>query len=190
MQSRRQFLQDALIAPMAVASLGTAAGPRIIAEPDCLSQESAQGFRTVLHKHGLANLIVVCGAAMHPRLRAAAVNGAWVVWEISPFRNQSSLAIPASPGDLYVRYTWPRMTLTRSFSHMIPIQGTDTEVIAYYRDVPMALKRRMGRGGIIYLGSMLGPNLQAEEREAHELATAIFSEIACADTSTAASASM
>jgi hypothetical protein len=186
-QSRRQFLQDALIAPMAVASLGTAAGPLIIAGPDCLSQESAEGFRSILRTHGPANLIAVCGARMHPRLHAAVVNGAWVVWEISPFRNQSSLAITVSRADLYVRYTWPRMTLTRSFSRMIPMQCADKEVIAYYRDVPVALKRRIGRGGIVFLGSMLGPNLRAEEREAHELATAIFSEIACAGTSTAVS---
>jgi hypothetical protein len=37
------------------------------------------------------------------------------------------------------------------------------------------MKRRIGRGGIVFLGSMLGPNLHAEEPEAHRIATALLS---------------
>jgi hypothetical protein len=186
MPSRRQFLQDALVLPLAAASLTPAAGPRIFAAPDCLSQESAKGFWPVLHAHGPANLIVVCGAITHPRVYAAAVSGAWILWEMPPFRSQSFPAVALSPGDLYIRYQWPQAALTRAFSRMIPVDCSPAEAIAHYRGVPVAMRRRVGRGGIVYLGSMLGPNLRADEPEAHQLAKAIFSEIACAGTSTTA----
>jgi len=185
-RTRREFLSDALAAPIALSTV--AAGPRILAGPDCLSQESAAGFRSVLPVSRTANLILLCSATMPPRLHAAAVNGAWIVWEISPFASRNSFAITDSPGDLYVRYLWPHAALTRSFSRVIPVRCAEEEAIAHYRGRPVAMKRRIGRGGIVFLGSMLGPNLRSGEREARALAKAIFSEIASVDTSTAVSA--
>lgn len=184
MRTRREFLQGALTVPFAAAA-ERSTGLRIIAASDCLSQESAAGFQSVLAGSHAANLIVLCGAiAFPPRLHAEAEKGAWVVWEMSP-----SLGITVSPGDLYVRYKWPHVRLTRSFLRVIPLRCTETEAIAHYRGTPVALKRRIGRGGIVVLGSMLGPNLRAEEPEAGALAAAIFSEIACGGTSRAASTS-
>lgn len=183
MQSRREFLRDALIAPVA-ASVTAPAGPRIIAAPDCLSQESAAGFRLVLRQWRGANVIVLCGMSCIDRFHFEASKGAWIICDASPFSAKGAIGGPGS--ELYVRYRWPHMALTRCLSRVIPVTCPDAEVIAHYRGMPVAMKRRVGCGGVIFLGSMLGPNLWAEEREAHELARAIFSEIACAGTSTAA----
>lgn len=192
MRTRREFLQEAVIVPL-VATVGPSTGPRIIAGRDCLSQESAEGYRAVLRSHRSANLIVICGAiAVHPRLQAEAANGAWVIWEPSPYAIRTSLGIvpgrpvAVPPGDLYVRYSWPHSAFTRSFSHVIPVSCPESEAIAHYAGAPFALRRRIGNGGVVFLGSMLGPNLRAEEREARELASAIFSRTACGGTSTTA----
>jgi hypothetical protein len=180
MHTRRNVLRDTLLLPFLV-GISPPPGSRIIAGSDCLSQESAEGFRSVLARSHAANLIVLCGAkAVHPRLYDAAVNGAWLIWEMPPAQST------VSHRDLYVHYSWPHPTLTRAFSYTMPVGCADAEAIAHYRGVPVAMKRRMGRGGIIFLGSMLGPNLRAEEPEARELAIAIFSQIACAGTSKAA----
>lgn len=185
MHTRREVLRGALVIPFAAAAVPSSA-PRIIAGPDCLSQESAAGFRSVLPSSA-ANLIVLCGTSCVDRFHLEALKGAWIICDASPFTTTRA-AISGSASELYVRYRWPHIALTRCFSRVIPVSCPDAEAIAHYRGGPIALKRRMGLGGIIYLGSMLGPNLRAEEPEARQLAKAIFSEIACGDTSTAASA--
>lgn len=182
--TRREILQNALLLPAAIPRSSSTL--QVICEDDCLSQESAAGFRSVLQPHAPRNLVVVCGAvdtvtALH--LHRLALDGRWIIWE-APLR---SCAIAPSADHLYVRYRWPHTTLTRSFSSMMPVRCQAAEVIAHYRDIPVAMKRRLGRGGIIYLGCMLGPNLRAQEMQAIQLVTAISSRTTCAGTSTKAS---
>jgi hypothetical protein len=179
--------------------------PQIISEPNCLSEESAAGFRSL---DPTSNVILLCGAstlgeARALRLREQALKGKWIVLESSPLYLPKQaralhemfgilLSEPITPSSdrLYVRYQWPHTALTRCFSAVIPVTCSPTEAIAHYAGVPIAVKRRIGRGGIVFLGSMLGPNLRAEEREARELAAAIFSGTTSAGTSTAASTNM
>lgn len=177
------------------------AARQIISEPNCLSQESAEGFRPL---HRTSNVILLCGAstlgksrALH--LRKQALRGNWIVFESSPLctRKQArtlhdvfgiALKEPfaASADHLFVHYRWPHAALTRTFSAVIPVSCSPTDAIAHYAGVPIAMKRRIGRGGIVFLGSMLGPNLRAEEPQARALAAAIFSGTISAGTSTAA----
>ncbi|HTU43475.1 MAG TPA: hypothetical protein VMF91_00325 [Bryobacteraceae bacterium] len=197
--TRRQVLQQALCVPL-TASFYSSSGLRILAAPDCLSQESAAGFRSVLTLRCPRNLIVVCGAVDYTsalRLRDHALHGGRILWELSPHAPQPRLfqdkfgvtlnePLAASHDRLFIRYCWPHATLTRSFSPVVPVHCPAGEIVAHYGAVPVAIKRRIGRGGIVFLGSMLGPNLRAEEREARALAAAIFSGTTSAGTSTAA----
>jgi hypothetical protein len=202
--TRRHILQQALAVPFAMCAEASSApaASQIISEPNCLSQESAAGFRS-LHRASIT--ILLCGMSTLGKsgalqLREQALRGKWIVFESSPLctRKQARTLqdvfgialnepVAASSDDLFARYIWPHSALTRSFSAVIPVACSPTEAIAHYGGVPIAMKRRIGRGGIVFLGSMLGPNLRAEEPEATKLAAAIFSGTTFAGTSTAAS---
>jgi hypothetical protein len=182
MRTRRQILQHAICAPIALCARGSR-GPQIFAAPDCLSQESAAGFRSVLGAHAPRNLIVLCGL-VNPSpaldLRRYALNGGWILWEaplrssLNPFGIVMEPPIAASADHLYIRYRWPQTTLTRSFSSVVPVQCQEDEIIAHYRDIPVAMTRCFGRGRGIFLGSMLGPNLQADEPQSCQLLRSIL----------------
>lgn len=195
MQTRRQILQQALSFPFVASprSKNEDAGCQLICGSDCLSGESAQGFRLILAGLQTPKLIIVCGANAMTRdralrLREQALGGTWTVWESSPLGHmpeqkriaieifgipvRDSLMLPAS--HMYVRYSWPHPALTRSFLSSVPLACPANEAIALCGDTPVASKRRIGRGGIVFLGSMLGPNIRAEEREARQIATEMF----------------
>ena len=70
------------------------------------------------------------------------------------------------PSVPYVSYLWPRETRVRDFSRVIPVSASDGDVIAKVGALPVALKRRVGRGTLIFLGSPLGPVLRAGDPEA------------------------
>jgi hypothetical protein len=66
----------------------------------------------------------------------------------------------------YVNYLWPRETKVRDFSRAIPVSASLGEVIGNVGALPIALKRRTGKGTLIFLGSPLGPALRAGDSEA------------------------
>jgi hypothetical protein len=70
------------------------------------------------------------------------------------------------PSVPYVSYVWPRETRVRDFSRAIPVSASDGDVIGNVGALPVALKRRFGRGTLIFLGSPLGPALRAGDPEA------------------------
>jgi hypothetical protein len=201
MLTRRQLLEQTFAVPLAMSLRATVQPSRIeiISEPNCLSQESAEGFRAVLASIAASDVILLCGVSCPNghrtfELRHRALRGAWVIWENSPFAHQKEMLEdafgiatedrqPVSPDRLYVSYNCPVHTLTRALSAITPVSCAPGEIVARYGNVPVAMKRPLGRGGIVFLGSMLGPNLRAEEREAKQIATAIFSGIASAGTS-------
>lgn len=205
MQTRRQLLQQTVALPLAMCLRATPQQStiEIISEPNCLSQESAEGFRTLLASSTASDITILCGISRRLNshrmfeLRNRALRGAWIIWENSPFVHQKQILEDAfgiatqdrkliSSDRLYISYNWPVPALTRTFSAIIPVSCAPAEVVARYGHVPIAMKRRLGRGGILFLGSMLGPNLRAEEREAKQIAEAIFSRITSAGTSTEA----
>src|SRR6266516_4754099 len=71
-----------------------------------------------------------------------------------------------SQGIPYVDYTWPYAAKVRDFSHVVPLGRQAGEVIAWVNGLPVALKRRSGRGTLIFLGSPLGPALWDGDAEA------------------------
>ena len=66
----------------------------------------------------------------------------------------------------YVDFTWPVRTKVRDFSRVVPLACGAGEIIAHVNGQPVALKRRSGRGTLIFLGSPLGPALWAGDIEA------------------------
>jgi hypothetical protein len=72
----------------------------------------------------------------------------------------------SSPRTPYVEYSWPRRATIRDFSRVVPPGEQPGEVIAWAGNLPVALKRRVGAGTLIYLGSPVGPALWAGDAEA------------------------
>jgi hypothetical protein len=66
----------------------------------------------------------------------------------------------------YVEYTWPRRVRIRDFSRVVPPGEQPGEIIAWAGELPVAFKRRVGAGTLIYLGSPVGPALWAGDLEA------------------------
>jgi hypothetical protein len=66
----------------------------------------------------------------------------------------------------YVDYSWPEAVRVRDFSRVVPLKGRESEVIARADGLPVALRRAVGAGTLIFLGSPLGPALWAGDREA------------------------
>lgn len=192
MLTRRQLFAQALALPVA-ASLEARPqlGLDIVAEPNCLSRESAEGFRC-LDAAEKSNAILLCGVskmdhARALRLRQQAAAGRWIVWESSPFGCERQARIlrevfgiltgnpvALAPHQLYVQYRWPSPALTRCFTAAIPVACSQAEAIATYGTTPVAVRRTLGRGGIIFLGSMLGPNIRAEDAQAHAIGNRVL----------------
>ncbi len=74
----------------------------------------------------------------------------------------------------YVSYTWPVQQSLRTYEAITPLCCKRDEAIAFFERQPVCAKKRVGQGGILYLGTMLGPGLFAEEREAHAVGNGIF----------------
>ncbi|MGI8958280.1 MAG: hypothetical protein ACR2IV_00660 [Bryobacteraceae bacterium] len=178
--------------------------PEIIPEPHCLSEESANGFRLLLSRNRLASravspkVIIVpasrqLSSATGRELLRYAVGGAWLILEsglsfmpreeairqIQLVRDVFGLEVrtPLANGGTYIEYTWPLRRFVRDFSMFTPVECSRTERIAELGGVTVCARRPVGKGGIIFLGSMLGPGLLAEEREAHELGSAMLHSI-------------
>jgi hypothetical protein len=83
-------------------------------------------------------------------------------------RALASQAAPRSPlasGDIpYVRYRWPVQATVRDFSRAVTFAGAGA--IARVRGAPVAARKRVGRGTLIFLGSPLGPHLLARDPDA------------------------
>jgi hypothetical protein len=66
----------------------------------------------------------------------------------------------------YISYNWPVHMKVRDFSRLIPVHCTHGEPIARFEGLPVAVKRNLGIGMLVFLGSPLGPHLLAGDREA------------------------
>jgi hypothetical protein len=72
------------------------------------------------------------------------------------------------PGHVpYVDYVWPLATKVRDFSRVVPVARQETGIIGWVNRLPVALRRRVGRGTLVFLGSPMGPALRAGDAEAH-----------------------
>ena len=193
--SRRQMLRECLAIPAAfgLATSGAVSSCQILHNADLLSEESARGYRRLVAAIPTAtcprNLFIAAGfpdtsGALVSRLHKSLEHGAWLLWESSAsFAPKESRAMslegfgirtyaPSSvriTKSLYVQYRWPRTALIRTFASVVPIDVRSLDQpIAFYDGQPVGGVRRIARGGVVFLGSMLGPHLQAGDREAEQ----------------------
>jgi hypothetical protein len=57
----------------------------------------------------------------------------------------------------------------RDYSRVVPLADQPGEVIGWAGGIAVALKRRVGMGTLVYLGSPLGPALWADDQQARRL---------------------
>jgi hypothetical protein len=77
----------------------------------------------------------------------------------------------------YIEYAQQIYRLVRTFGAITPIDCEPTEIIARLGRHPACARKRLGRGGLVFLGSMLGPGLFAEEREALAIGAALVANL-------------
>jgi hypothetical protein len=133
--------------------------------------------------------VVLVDSAFGRALRLALKRGSTVVvetgagftshWTFRQHRRtlRAALGIPVmAPVDLwadparartpYVEFTWPRRTMVRDFSRVVPPAEQPGEIIAWAGDLAVGFRRSVGKGTLIYLGSPIGPALWAGDAEA------------------------
>lgn len=190
--SRRGLLQSAAAAlPVLKMRVEEDARVEILAEGHCLSAESARGFRNALG--GMQRPMVVAAGmrdlcskqAMALKARVGA--GERLVFESAPeysaeqvqcLADEFQIRVQRSGGRAewngeYVEYQWPVRKLVRPFLAAVTVQGREWTPLATMRGGVCAAQKRFGLGKMIFLGSMIGPGLLADEREAHEVMAAL-----------------
>lgn len=188
--TRRDLLGSALAFPLSI----SLSNPQIIHDNTLLSQESAQGFRLLL-RNITVPLLILPAARTIPRslalrLRRTAIAGGWILVESGLCFNAAGswkqlrrilgelfdieIAAPFQPSAPYISFHWPQSTLVRTFEAVTPVACSRYELIATSNGIPVSTRCRIGKGGVIFLGSMLGPALAAEEREAHAIGRGIL----------------
>jgi len=66
----------------------------------------------------------------------------------------------------YIDYNWPIKAKVRDFSRVVPLAEQYGEVIGVMGKLPIALRKRVGKGTLVFLGSPIGPHLHAGDSEA------------------------
>ncbi len=188
--TRRELLAAVASAPF-LSIPPARSGVHFIEEPHLLSAESARGYRAIANRSGW--LIAPGARDMSSETCASLLpsihSGAWLLLESGvcfspPAHAATQSAIlkqgfgldiqPPRNAHSCVTYSWPIRKMVRPFQTITPVLCSPREVIATYDGWPVCLRRKLGQGGIIYLGSMLGPGLMAEEREAHAIGSALL----------------
>jgi hypothetical protein len=75
----------------------------------------------------------------------------------------------------YVSYTWPRKAMVRDFSCVVPASAPEDDVIGRMGKLPLALKKRVANGLLVFIGSPLGPALGAGDPDAQQWLRSISS---------------
>jgi hypothetical protein len=74
----------------------------------------------------------------------------------------------------YLEYTRPIHRLVRTFEAITPVRCDQSEALARLGEHSVCIRKQIGDGTLVFLGSMLGPGIGAEEREAIEVASALL----------------
>ncbi len=151
--SRRSLLGAASAASALARSV-----PRcVVLDLGCLLPESLAGFRSqvgISHSTNPDLVIVPAAGSFMPALVRPFLNrGATVLLELFT----SDGRITTEPYFPYVEYSWPIKAKIREFAavSLDPVPGD--QVIGTLAQQPVALRRRVGRGTLVTLGSPLGP---------------------------------
>lgn len=151
--SRRSLLG----APFAASVVARNVPRCVVLDLGCLLPESLAGFRSQVgtsHSRNPDLVIVPATGPLMPALVRPFLNrGATVLLELFTGRGR----ITTEPYFPYVEYSWPIRANIREFAavSLDPIPGD--QVIGTLAQRPVALRRRVGRGTLVTLGSPLGP---------------------------------
>jgi hypothetical protein len=143
--------------------------------PGCVMMDlgAASWLTALLDKGGL--VVIESGAAFaeaaeflaHQQLLASRfglrVGSPVNLWpEADPERNAARCGrVP------YVDYIWPASTKLRDYSRVVPLAEKSTGTIGWAGRLPIAVRRNVRQGTLMFLGSPLGPALLSGDREAH-----------------------
>jgi hypothetical protein len=164
----------------------------VLTERHCLSEESGRGFREALR--GTRRKVVVAAGMRDLRaeqargLKQRMMAGEWLIFESAPDYSEmqarclaEKFGIGVSRGcgaedwsGEYVEYEWPVEKLVRPFLGVVMVETRLWTPLARLRGSVCAAQKGFGRGQMIFLGSMIGPGLLAEERDAHEVMRAML----------------
>jgi hypothetical protein len=128
------------------------------------------------------------GARQARELKRRVAAGEWLVFESAPdysetqarcLADEFGVRVRKAPGTAgwsgeYVEYQAPVRKLVRPFLDTVMVEANQWTMLARLQCNICALERRLGCGKIIFLGSMIGPSLLADEREAHEVTAALL----------------
>jgi len=118
----------------------------------CVLPESLAGFRT--QAGDLRRLVIVpaVAEARHPLIARYLDCGLTVLLEhVGGARVEPSAYFP------YVDYSWPVQAKIREFAPFRLTPAPQDQIIATYLGQPVGLRRKLGDGTLITLGSPLGP---------------------------------
>ncbi len=173
---------------------------KIITEPHLLSKESRAGFESVLPQvlPPYRPLILLPGAkqvcAQQGRaLRDEVSKGSLLIWEsglafANPIEIEQQRHVLAETFGIqlegpitesaashpYVSFTGARDFLVRPFGSVFQISSVASECAAHWHGIPVAVRKQIGQGNLVYLGAMLGPSLLAADREARQALTRLM----------------
>lgn len=184
--TRRGFLLAAASAPLAPALARSEAAPGA-AGARCLLPESRAGFEKALPGlRGAGVVILAAAGGWEPSLAREARSGRLVIFESAAgfgdrraFEEQRAGLAEAfalrieAPVSLwpdgarppYVDLAWPVRARVRDFSFATPVRGG--EVVGRIGGLPVAALRRTGSGGLLLLGTPIGPALWSGDAQAH-----------------------
>ena len=91
----------------------------------------------------------------------------------APFQSPRGMRAIGHEQIPYVAYRWPLKGHVRDFSRIVPVSATSGHAIAHLNEVPVAWRKNIGAGTLIFLGSPLGPALRAGDGEACALLQSI-----------------
>lgn len=177
--------------------------PEIISEPHLLSTESTAGFESCLPQFlPLGHPVILLPGAKQVSiqqgfaLRSRVNQGSLLIWESGLAFARSSeieqqhrvlaevfgarLGDPATPSlnsAPYITFRGSPECLVRPFGLVFSMCSTESEYLAHWGGIPVAFKKRFGKGNLICLGAMLGPSLLASDREARRVASRLLKKI-------------
>jgi hypothetical protein len=87
--------------------------------------------------------------------------------------------VKCSSGE-YIRYQWPVPAQVRHFTRISYIQPGESKVIAHLDSKPISVRKEIGLGRVVLLGSTLGTLLLAGDEQAGDIFTTLLS-VSCAN---------
>ncbi len=174
--SRRVFLGTVAAGP-ALARNHSFQARCAVLDLGCVLPESLAGFRAQAggSQYSEAKVLIVPGVGDLRRddavlIQAALDRGATVLLELtSGERIASSVYFP------YVEYSWPAKVKIREFGPVCLKSRPGDHVIATFQGHPAGLRRAVGRGTLVTLGSPLGPVFRTADPDAHRWLAALLS---------------